>query len=229
MGDNPTTNYGLHRVGDPSVDLMSDFDLWLNQNWATLEDKVSPPTGTTLPQAGTYNVGDRFYKSDTGSIYILVAKDANWGWHWRPIQDGISPWLTIPTTCLQPAFSTWTLNPVATHPFAIALDNRGRCYWRGVVGPSAGNMARNTSHGVFKPLPLGIRPRERGAFMLGHDTLGVSSDGTSFTSWQGARIFIFDDDTSSHSIRCFGGNADFNRVYLTGVNYAVGSARYTTP
>jgi hypothetical protein len=230
MADNPTPNYGLHRPDDPTSDMMSNFEVWLNQNWVKLEGVAAPDSGTTLPQAGSYNIGDRFYKSDTQSIYLLAAKDANWGWHWRPIQDAISPWLTIPTTCLVSPFdTTWTLNPTPTNPMAIAMDNRGRCYWRGIIGTVSGNIPRNASQSIFKPLPVGIRPRTRGAYMLGHENLAVSAVGTQLDSWQGARIFIFDDETSNHSIRCFGGTADFNRVHLTGVNYAVGSGKYTTP
>lgn len=208
-------------------DSMADYETWLNGNWDKIANAVSPPFGTTLPQSGSYDVGDRFYKTDTQSIYILTAKDANWGWHWRPIHDAISPWFTVPTTCM--AISGWSLNPVAAKPFQIALDNRGKCYWRGIVGPSSGTIVRNTSHGVFLPLPIGIRPRERGAFMLGHETLSVSTDGTNLASYQGARIFIFDNDSSNHSVRCFGGTAEFARVHFDGaVNYAVGSAKYTT-
>jgi hypothetical protein len=225
MAEPPTSNYGLEK---PEIsDLMSDSNRWLNNNWAKIEDAASPPSGTTLPQAGSYDLGDRFYKSDTRSIYILVCKDANWGWHWRPIQDAISPWFTPPATCME--IAGWTLNPVPANPFAIAFDNRGKCYWRGVIGPTAGNISRGVSHAVFKPLPNGLRPARRGAHMLGHETLAIGTDGTQFNSYQGARIFISDDPTAEPTIRCFGGTADFNRVHLTGVHYAVGTARYTTP
>jgi hypothetical protein len=225
MAEPPTPFYGLNKP--EKTDAMSDFDTWLNDNWDTITDVPAPPNGVTLPQAGDFEVGDRFYKTDTKSIYILVTKDANWGWHWRPIQDAMSPWLAVPNTCME--IAGWTLNPVATNPFAIALDNRGRCYWRGVIGTIAGNISRNVSHQVFKPVPLGIRPRERGAHMLGHETLAVGVDGTNLNCWQGARIFLFDTEVDFPSIRCFGGTADFNRIHLSGINYAVGSARYTAP
>lgn len=226
MAETPTPNYGLEKP--ELTDDMSDFDRWLNDNWTKIEDAVSPPSGITLPQAGSYDIGDRFYKSDTKSIYILVAKDANWGWHWRPVQDAISPWLTIPTTCLN--LGTWTLNPVAANPFAIALDNRGKCYWRGVIGTTAGNITRATSHFVFKALPDGIRPRQRATYMLGHETLAVGTDGANLNSWQGARIFISDGPADLVTTRCFGGTADFNRIHLGGsVQYAVGTAKYITP
>lgn len=225
MPDQNTPNYGLVKPASNSP--MSDFTSYINNNWDKLTDAVSPPSGTALPQSGTYNVGDRFYKSDTKSIYILVCKDANWGWHWRPIQDAISPWLTVPSTCL--ALGTWTLNPVPANPFAIALDNRGKAYWRGIIGITTGTFARNTSHAVFKPVPDGIRPRLRGAYLLGHQTLAVGTDGTNLASWQGARIFISDDPTANATVRGFGGTADFNQVFLTGVNYAVGTGEYLTP
>jgi len=226
MSDTPTPNYGLTRPDKD--DAMSDFGTWLNGNWTTLENAVSPNSGTTLPQSGSYNVGDRFYKTDTKSIYILVVKSALWGWHWRPIQDAISPWLTIPTTVLTGTGSTWTLNPVAANPFAIAFDNRGKCYWRGVVGPSSGTIGRNANYQIFQNLPTGLSPSRPSSFMVGHETLAISTTGSSLQSWQGAKVFL-PNDGSVPTIRAFGGNADFNRLYMNQVHYAVGAALYTTP
>ncbi|MFG2268099.1 hypothetical protein [Streptomyces sp. NPDC048720] len=204
---------------------MSDFNTWLNGNWDKVVDITAPNSGTTLPQTGSYNLGDRFYKTDTKSIYILVCKDASWGWFWRPVHDAISPWITPPTTCM--SIAGWTLNPVPADPFAIALDNRGQCYWRGVIGPVTGNIPRNNSQVVFKPVADGIRPRQSGGYMIGHDTLAVTgTDGSVLTAYQGARIYISDDPGAGASIRAFGGSADFNRVYLTGVSYAVGMSKY---
>jgi len=122
----PTPNYGL--VRPEPIDPMNVPDVQINPNWDALAGVPAPNSGTTLPQSGSYNLGDRFYKSDTQSIYVLICKDVNWGWYWRPVHDAISPWFTVPTTCLQ--IAGWTLNPVVTNPFAIALDARGRCYWR---------------------------------------------------------------------------------------------------
>lgn len=225
----PSNNYGLALPTDgrngASDDRMSDFETQINGNWTKLTAITTPPSGTTLPTTGNYNLGDRFYKTDTRSIYILVCKDSNWGWYWRPVQDAISPWFPVPDTAMD--ISGWTLNPVASIPCAIALDNRGKCYWRGVIGTVTGNIARNVSHAVFKPVPIGIRPRERGAYMCGHTTLAVGTDGTNLSCWQGARIFISNDPTANATVRTFGGTADFNRVYLHPVHYAVGSARYT--
>lgn len=224
-GPTETANYRLNEA-IPS-DAMSDFETFLNFNLEKLRKAVGPPSGTTLPQSGPFDVGDRFYKSDTKSIYILVCKDANWGWYWRPIQDAISPWLLVPSTCL--SLGTWTINPVAGNEFKIAMDNRGKCYWRGVIGITSGTIPRNTSHAVFKPVPTGIRPRQRGAYMLGHETLAVSSTATSLQAYQGARIFISDDSTANATVRCFGGTAEFNRVHLGGVQYAVGTGQYLAP
>lgn len=225
MGDF-TPNYGLAKP--TADDAMSNFETWLNANWDLITDAASPPSGTTLPQSGSYKIGDRFYKSDTKSIYILVVKDANWGWHWRPIHDAISPWFTVPTTCLN--IANWVLNPVAANPFAIAFDNRGKCYWRGVIaGPSGGNIVRYTSWAVFKALPEGLRPRQKGVYMLGHETLSVGTDATNIAAWQGARIFLPEDSVTTCSIRTFGGTADFSRVYLTGVHYPVATSKYTVP
>lgn len=222
-----TPNYGLNKPDLEAGDLMSDFDTWLNQNWDKLKNGVPPEgSGTTLPQSGTYNVGDRFYKTDTKSIYILITKDVNWGWFWRPIHDALSPWITVPTTCLNGV--SWNLAPVAGNPFQIAHDNRGKCYWRGCIQPTSGNIARNSSVTVFKPLPNGLRPRERATFMIGHETIAVGTDGTLLTAYQGARIFIAEDATTPPSVRGFGGTADFNKIHLGGVNYAVGTQLYET-
>lgn len=222
MAEPPTPNYALNRP-EPS-DAMSNFDLWLNANWDKIADAASPPSGVTLPQVGSYNVGDRFYKSDTKSIYILVCKDVNWGWHWRPVQDAISPWFAPPVTCM--SVGGWTLNPTPANPFAIAFDNRGSCHWRGIIGVTAGTIARASSISVFKPVPNGLSPRQRSTFMLGHETLAISTNGALTTSYQGARIFISDDAVAFPTVRCFGGTADFNRVHLGGVNYAVGSGKF---
>jgi hypothetical protein len=207
---------------------MADFETWLNANWEKLRKASSPPSGTTLPQSGPYNIGDRFYKSDTRSIYILVCKDTNWGWYWRPIQDAISPWFTVPTTCLN--LGTWTINSVAGKPFQIALDNRGKCYWRGVLAPNfLATITRNTDLAVFRPLPDGIRPRQRGVYMCGFENIAVSTDGTNLASYQGARIFISELSTDNVTVRAFGGTAEFAKVHLSGVNYAVGTGKYWTP
>jgi hypothetical protein len=221
----PTPNYGLIRPEE--TDSMSDFETQINANWDTIAGVPAPNSGAVLPQAGSYNVGDRFYKTDTQSIYILVTKDANWGWYWRPVQDAISPWFVVPSTAL--IIAGWTLNPVAANPMAIALDNRGKCYWRGVIGPVAGNIARAASIAVFGCPPIGIRPRLRGAYMLGHETLAVNNTPTSLQSYQGARIFISEDSTANSTVRCFGGTADFNRIHLGPVQYATGNSVWYTP
>lgn len=225
MAETPTPNYGL--VKPEGTDSMASFDVWLNPNWDKLTAAAAAPSGASLPQSGTYKVGDRFYLTTTKSIYILVTQDASWGWYWRPVQDAISPWFTVPSTCLN--LGTWTINPVGGNPFQIALDHRGKAYWRGVIGITSGTIPRNVSHAVFKPLPTGIRPRLAGAYMVGHETLAVSTDGTNFNSYQGARVFLTDDATGLPSVRAFGGTAEFNRVYLNGIHYAVGTGKYGTP
>jgi hypothetical protein len=222
-----TPNYKLNKPDIKSGDLMSDYNTWLNSNWTTLQSATGPEgSGTSLPTSGVYNLGDRFYKTDTKSIYILICKDADWGWYWRPIHDAISPWVTVPDTAMN--LAGWGLNVVPAKPMQIAFDNRGECYWRGIIGVTSGTIPRGVSHAVFKLLPQGLRPRERGAYMLGHETLAVGTDGTSLTSYQGARIFISEDPTANPTVRCFGGTAEFNRVHFGGaVQYASGTGIYT--
>lgn len=208
-------------------DSMADFETWINSSLDKLKDATAPNSGTSLPIIGDYKVGDRFYKTDTKSIYILACRDPSWGWYWRPVHDAISPWYIIPATAMN--IAGWTLNPVPANPAAIAFDNRGKVYWRGVIGILAGTIPRNVSHTVFLPLPAGLKPRQRGVHMLGHETLAVNNTATSLQSYQGARIFISDDDTASVTVRCFGGTAEFNRVHLGGVQYAAGSGLFFTP
>lgn len=224
---NQTPNYKLNKPDPTSGDLMSDFDTWLNSNWTTLEGVAAPDSGTTLPTFGSYNLGDRFYKTDTRSIYILICKDANWGWYWRPIHDAISPWVTVPNTAMN--IAGWGLNVVAGNPMQIALDNRGKVYWRGIIGPTSGTFARNTSHQVFKTIPNGISPRESGSYMVGHDTLAVNTTATSLQSYQGVRVFLPDGMIANQlpTVRGFGGTADFNRVHLTGIHYPAALGRFT--
>lgn len=223
MPGTPTPNYQMN-IALPT-DSMATFEIWFNQNWDKITDVPAPPSGAVLPQAGTFNVGDRFYLTTTQSIYVLVCKDVDWGWHWRPIQDGISPWLTIPSSVLQ--LGGWTVNPVVADPFQVALDHRGHVYWRGVIGTTPGNIARFTSFNPFKQIPFGIRPREDSVYMLGHEPVAVA--GTTTQAVQGARLFIPAGEPATPSIRAFGGTADFNNVWFGGaVNYAAGTAQYTT-
>jgi hypothetical protein len=222
MPDTPTPNYQMNIA--LTTDPMNQFETWFNQNWDKITDVPAPPSGAALPQVGAFDIGDRFYLTTTQSIYVLVVKDADWGWHWRPIQDGISPWVPIPSAVINTA--GWTVNPVVADPFAIALDHRGHVYWRGVIGTDPGNIARFTNHNPLKIVPFGIRPREDSSYMLGHEPL--STVGTTTQSYQGARMYI-PTGAVLLSIRAHGGSADFNRVWFGGnVNYAAGTAQYTT-
>lgn len=226
MPEVPTPNYGLAKPKNDGTESMASFDVWLNPNWVKIEDAPAPNSGTTLPTSGTYNIGDRFYKTDTKSIYILIVKDADWGWLWRPVHDAISPWFTIPSTAINTA--GWSVNSVAGNPFQIAFDNRGYCYWRGILGVTSGTFARNTNHTVLKVLPDGIRPSRNGVWMVGHETLAVGTDGTNLTAYQGARVFLSKNPSGLMSVRGFGGTADFARIHLTGIMYASGNGSFTT-
>jgi hypothetical protein len=222
MPGTPTPFYQMNIA--LTTDLMSTFEIWLNQNWDKITDVPAPPSGAALPQVGAFNIGDRFYLTTTQSIYILVVKDADWGWHWRPIQDGISPWVTIPSSVLN--LGGWTVNPVVADPFQIAMDHRGHVYWRGVIGTTPGNITRFVNHNALKQIPFGLRPREDSAYMLGHEPLATA--GTTTQSYQGARIYIPTGATLC-SIRAHGGTADINRIWFGGnINYAAGTAQYTT-
>jgi hypothetical protein len=64
--------------------------------------------------------------------------------------------------------------------------------------------------------------------MTGHETIAVGTNGTLLTAYQGVRVFV-PDDNGQPSVRAFGGTAEFNRVYLNGIQYAIGTAKYMGP
>lgn len=223
MVDGATTNYGFVKPDKTSP--MNDFTSYLNNNW----DKITaiPPgrsiTGA-LPQTGTFNIGDRIYRTNDTSTYILVCKSALWGWFWRPVHAAISPWITVPAGAL--TLAGWTMAPDAANPFAIALDNRGNCHWRGTLGIVSGVLAGNTSYNPFAPLPVGLRPREACMFQLGYSAFGAATN-----EIEGVRLNLINDNTISIRAQgLFATTSQITKVYFDGaVKYATGSGRYFTP
>lgn len=147
-----------------SSDKMSDVKKNITNNFKLIEprnDITVIAAGAPLPQAGNYEIGDRVFRNDPAgngtwpSNYLLVTKDANWGWHWRPIQQNISPWIDIPSTAIEDT-TNWELHP--TNKFQIALDSRGWCHWRGMLRTKTPGITPASSLIVLKAIPTGIRP-----------------------------------------------------------------------
>lgn len=146
--------------------LMSDVKKNITDNFKIIENKGNItviPGGEALPQSGNYVIGDRVYRDDTPdssfgtwpSIYILISKDADWGWHWRPVQAVISPWVTVSSSVINNV--SFEINPNA--PFQIALDSKGFCHWRGSIRKTTPNIAANTSFAdIVKTIPEELRP-----------------------------------------------------------------------
>jgi len=204
-----------------SSDSMSDVKKNLTDNFKIIEPRNNItiiPAGGDLPQAGDYEIGDRVFRNDVAggntwpSNYLLVTKDINWGWHWRPIQQIISPWVTVPATCIENTFD-WELHPLKH--FQIALDSRGWCHWRGAIRTKVPGIVTNTSEVVFKNIPKGIRPSLN--FM---HTLAVNPimSGTGKAGYVGGRMYF--DNLGYSSLRFSNTNNGISQnVWLDGLHY----------
>jgi hypothetical protein len=213
-----TSNYGFFMPDD--ADSMADVKKNVTDNFKKIEsrnDITVVASEGALPQSGTYNIGDRVFRNDPvtsttwPSNYLLICKDTNWGWHWRPIQHIISPWVNVPATALNDA--NFEIHP--TYPLQIALDSRGFCHWRGAIRRTTAGIPAATSFTVFKSIPLGIRPNVR--FM--HTTpISPIQSGTGTAGYVGGRVYMQEDGTSS--IRCYNtANGVSQSIWFTGLKY----------
>jgi len=216
MGD-LTANYGLF-MPDPT-DLMSDVVTNLTENFEKLSTRAEPTiiaAGGALPQVGNYEIGDRVVRlkgvdpNDHTSSFILVCKDTNWGWHWRPVQTILSPWVTISNTAIDNV--NWSLN--ATYPPAIALDSKGFVHWRGCItfNASINNM---TTFFPFKNIPVGLRPNSEFFHTIPVDPV---NSGTGLTGYKGGRVKMETDGTARFMFFNTAGTSVRN-AWLTGLEY----------
>jgi hypothetical protein len=204
-------------------DSMADVVTNITENFQKLENRndiTVIATGAALPQAGSYEIGDRVFRNDpVGGVditwpsnYILVCKDANWGWHWRPIQQIMSPWVTVPSTAISDA--NFEMHP--TIPLQIALDSRGFCHWRGSVRRTTAGIPAATSFTVFKPVPEGIRSNVDFIHTIGLSPITGSSVGKAGNV--GGRFFMSSSGTSS--VRVFNSNNGVSQnIWFDGLNY----------
>jgi hypothetical protein len=211
-----TSNYGFF-MPDES-DSMADVEVNITDNFEIIASKGEPTViaaGAALPQVGDYELFDMVFRDDARtdttwpSLYILVCKDENWGWHWRPIQQITSPWVNVPATAIQDAnFQLGT-----TAPVQIALDSRGWCHWRGRISRTSVGIPSATSFSVFKTLPLGLRPCFEAMYTTALSPIQSAAGKAGNT---GGRFFMNEDGTSS--VRCFNSTAT-QHIWFDGLHY----------
>jgi hypothetical protein len=218
MGTN-TDNYDFF-MPDPS-DSMADVKKNITDNFKIIEprnDITVISAGGALPQAGSYEVGDRVFRADAASsptwpsVYILVCKDANWGWHWRPIQQILSPWVTVPSTVINNA--DFQIHP--TRLFQIALDSRGWCHWRGSLRKITAGITTGTQTNILKNIPIGIRPN-----VLFQSAIALSPFTGSATGQAGniSGRATFDSDGTSYFTFWNSNNGTSQNIWLDGIAY----------
>lgn len=218
-----TSNYGLFK---PSPrDNMSDVKKFLTDNFKRIQKIPEPtiiPAGQPLPQTGDYEVGDRVFRADPvsstsyPSSYILVCKDSLWGWHWRPIQTTISPWVTLSGEVLDDSLERpFIQHP--TSPIQIALDSKGQCHWRGAIRSSQPGITENVTMVVFRNIPEGIRSNTNHMHTLAVTPL-TANNSAGMAAFVGARYYM--DNTGYGSIRCWGTfNGIASDLWFTGMRY----------
>jgi hypothetical protein len=218
MADEFTPNYGLFKP--VPTDSMADVKKNLTDSFEKLVTRADPTVianGGALPQVGDYEIGDRVIRMkavadsfDHTSSFILVCKDATWGWHWRPVQNILSPWIVLPAGVIDNV--NWSLN--ATYPPAIALDSRGFVHWRGAITFNA-SIANMTSFFPFKTLPVGLRPNSDFYHTVPVDPI---NSGTGLTGYKGGRVKMEPDGTCRYMFFNTSGTTVRN-AWLTGLEY----------
>ena len=211
------------------ADLMSNPDTVLDNNWDAITSSVARPvvTGTNPPVAGTYNLYERVYNSTVKDVWMLVTKDPNWGEIWRPTFKALGPWATIPNSVMR--IANWSTAIDANSPFQIALDNRGRCFWRGLLG-TTGTTDNAIDYPICNDVPVGIRPARNAWMPLGLGKLNLAASG--FGMFQGAALYFAKSGASADwLLRVRGGAAGIGQPIfgVAGISYAVGTMEFVNP
>lgn len=228
MADELTPNYGilLPKPSDTMSQKLTPSVPGLSQNlrdaFEAFEAAANPTiiASPPLPQTGDYAVGDRIFLSHASyrSSFILLSKDPAWGWVWRPVQAGLSPWRTIPSTAI--IDSNYELHPTLT--FGSALDNKGNCYWRGAIRKKTVGLPNHDSQNIFATLPAGLRHATSGMFTLAIDPATPQSD-TGLEGYKGGRWYIQND--GYNSLR-FHNPASGQDIHFTGIEYVASERHY---
>lgn len=213
-----TNNYKLFMPG--GFDPMADVKTNLTDNLVKLSTRGNPTVieaGQPLPQSGDYELGDRVFRNDPQatpswpSSYILVCKDEVWGWHWRPVQQIISPWVDIPAGAID--LADWELHPTAKPQ--IALDSKGWCHWRGAVRKTTPGIPSNSAINVFKSIPEGIRP---GTHIMFTVAINPEMSGTGKAGNVGGRFYL--NYVGYSSFRVYNtDNGVSQNIWLDGLQY----------
>lgn len=234
MADEFTTNYGvlLPKTTDTMSQQLSPATPNLVQNirdaFETWEKAANPDVISVppLPQSGTYKIGDRVYLSDASyqSSFILISKDAVWGYIWRPVQAAMAPWITVPNTAFSGAQVAGWANH-STKPLQFSLDNKGNCFWRGAIRKSTAGLTNENSMAILATLPNGLKHHTEGMYTLAIDPATPQST-TGIAAYRGGRWYIRPDGYNSFRFH----NSDSAQdVYFNGVEYVCSSAFYFDP
>lgn len=227
-----TSNYGFFLPTGPGS--MSDVKKNVTDSFKIIEPRnniTALAAGVALPQTGNYQIGDRVFREDLPvsssagkypSNYILIVKDVNWGWHWRPIQHVISPWVDVPAGAIE--LAGWSIHP--TSKLQIALDSKGMCHWRGTIRNGTGGLPSTTTQIILKELPDGLKPNANFMYTLAITPPTGSAAG--IAGYVGGRMFMKNDGTTS--FRFFNANNFVSRdVWFDGLSYDNSSGYYYGP
>jgi hypothetical protein len=227
MADEYTPNFDLFLPKE--TDLMSDVRKNLTNSFEKLSTQAEPTViaaGGALPQAGTYEVGDRVCRikaaadsTDYTSSYILAAKDSSWGYFWRPIQKVIAPWVTVPNAAY---FDLAAWGPHATAGVQYAMDNKGLIHFRGAITYApAGGIPANTTFTIFKDLPELVRPAYAHLFNGPISPVGST---TGLAGFKSSRILF--GNTGTIQVRGFNTLSTQTNVWFGHCAYPAGTKMY---
>lgn len=223
MPDELTPNYEMYLPTDN--DSMTEPDRFLSDTWDVIEAAANPPIEptSTLPQAGDYKVGDRVFCSHTNytSSFLLYSRDPNWGFVWRPVQAAISPWTNVPNT----AFLDTDYQSEVARPLQFALDNKGNCYWRGVIQKKVAGLPDAESKEILYNLPDGLRHHASGMYSLAVEEV-TEEDTPGIGAFKGARWYIQFDGYNSFR---FHNAEEAEFVHMTGIEYCCSNNVYLNP